>query len=161
MRSSSSSSSFIFKKRPSFHAQLGLDVPPKMKPLHISLNTAHSGCKPSAFISSFIHSYKVFFLYPHISPLPPPHFYMLIPNHPNSYVPHAKTTSIYPALPPHQCSRLYKSTLRFLSFSDTLHIHLTIIHSVLSRLFRFAFFIAQVSVPDVSALWTHLSLYAV
>ena len=48
----------------------------------------------------------------------------------------------------------YKSTLRFLSFSNTLHIHLPIIHSVLSRLCRFAFFIAQVSVPYVNALWT-------
>ena len=49
-----------FKKHQSFHAQLGLDVPPEMKLLHISLNTAHSGCKPSAFISSFTHSYQVF-----------------------------------------------------------------------------------------------------
>ena len=31
-----------------------------MKPLHISLNTAHSGCKPRTFISSFTHSYQVF-----------------------------------------------------------------------------------------------------
>ena len=45
--------------------------------------------------------------------------------------------------------RLYKSTLRFLSFSDTPHIHLIIIRSVLSRFCRFAFFIAQVSVPYV------------
>ena len=36
-----------------FHAHLGLDVCPQMKPLHISLNTAHSGCKPSSFMSSF------------------------------------------------------------------------------------------------------------
>ena len=50
--------------------------------------------------------------------------------------------------------RLYKSTLRFWSFSDTPLIHLTIIHSILSRLCRFAFFIAQVSVPYVNALWT-------
>ena len=50
--------------------------------------------------------------------------------------------------------RLYKSTLRFLSFSDTPHIHLTIIRSILSRLCRFAFFIAQVSVPYVNTLWT-------
>ena len=50
--------------------------------------------------------------------------------------------------------RLYKSTLRFLSFSDTPHIHLTLIRSILSRLSRFPFFIAQVSVPYVNALWT-------
>ena len=36
--------------------------------------------------------------------------------------------------------RLYKSTLRFLSFSDTPHIHLTIICSVLSRLCRLNLF---------------------
>ena len=40
-----------------------------MKPLHISLNTAHSGCKPSAFISSFTHSYQVFLPLPaHLTP---------------------------------------------------------------------------------------------
>ena len=75
-----------------------------MKPLHISLNTAHSGCKPNAFISSFTIHTKSSFLYPHISPLPPPHFYRQTHNHPHSYVPHAQTTSIYPASPPHQRS---------------------------------------------------------
>ena len=49
--------------------------------------------------------------------------------------------------------RLDKSTLRFLSFRDTPHIHLTIIRSVLSKLCRFATFIAQVSVPYVHTLW--------
>ena len=59
----------LFLKRLSFHAQLGLDVPPEMKPLHISLNTAHSGCKPSASISSFTHSYQVFLPLPaHLTP---------------------------------------------------------------------------------------------
>ena len=94
----------LFLKRPSFHAQLGSDVPPEMKPLHISLNTAHSGCKPSAFISSFKHSYQVFSLYPHISPLPPPHFYRPTPNHSHCYVPHAQTISIYLTPPPHRRS---------------------------------------------------------
>ena len=51
-------------------------------------------------------------------------------------------------------NKLYKSTLRFLSFSDTPHIHLTVIRSVLSRLCKLAFFIAQVSVPYVNTLWT-------
>ena len=41
------------------HAQLGSDVCPDMKPLHISLNTAHSGCKPSTSMSSFTHSLQV------------------------------------------------------------------------------------------------------
>ena len=70
-----------------------------MKTLHTSLNTAHSECKPSSTISSFTLS-KSSSLYPHISPLPPPHFYRLTPNHLHSYVPHAQTTSIYPASPP-------------------------------------------------------------
>ena len=38
----------------------------------------------------------------------------------------------------------FLSYLRFISFSDTPHIHLIIIRSVFSRLCRFAFFIAQV-----------------
>ena len=90
----------LFSKRPSFHVQLGLDVPPEMKPLYISLNTAHLGCKPSTFISFFTHSYQVFLPLPIHLTLPPPHFYRPTPNHPHSYVPHAQTTSIYPASPP-------------------------------------------------------------
>ena len=58
---------------PSFHAQLWL-VPPEMKPLHISLNTAHPACKSGAFISSFPHLYQVFLLLAHLTP-PPPNFY--------------------------------------------------------------------------------------
>ena len=60
-----------------------------------SLNTAHSGCKPSlcSSVSSFTHSLHVFL------PLPPPHFYRPTPNHLCSYVPHAQTTSIYHASP--------------------------------------------------------------
>ena len=140
-----------------------------MRILHIFLNTTHSECKPSSSISSFTHS-QSFCPYPHISPLPPPHFYRLTPNYLHSYVPHAQTTSTPQSTTPHHLShalnpkRLYKSTLRFLSFSDTPHIHLTIIRSVLSRLGRFAFFIAQVSVLYVYTLDTslvYLSLYAV
>ena len=37
----------LFLNCPFLNAQLGLDVPPEMKPLHISLNTAHSAYKPS------------------------------------------------------------------------------------------------------------------
>ena len=37
---------------------------------------------------------------PHISPLLPPHFYRLTPNHLCSYVPHAQTPSIYHVSPP-------------------------------------------------------------
>ena len=58
------------------------------------LNTTHSAppYHPSHFLS------KSSCLYPHISPLSPPHFYRPTPNHPHSYVPHAQTTSIYPRL---------------------------------------------------------------
>ena len=45
--------------------------------------------------------------------------------------------------------RLYKSSLRFLSFKDTPHIHLTIIRSVLSRLLRSSAFIAHVHIPEI------------
>ena len=49
-----------------FHATLGLDVWlfAHMRSLHISLKTAHSGCKPSTLISSSTHSYQVFLFLP-------------------------------------------------------------------------------------------------
>ena len=64
--SESSSSSFIFETSIS-STQLGLYVCPVMKPLHISLNTAHSGCIPSSSMSSFTHTLQVFLplLFPH------------------------------------------------------------------------------------------------
>ena len=127
-----------------------------MRLLHISLNTTHSECKLSSSISSFTHSPQVFLPLPaHLAPatttflqadtisiltlhMPKPH---------QSTMPYHLSHALNP-------KRLYKSTLRFLSFSDTPHIHLTIIRSVLSRLCRFATFIAQVSVPYVNTLWT-------
>ena len=54
-----------------------------LKSLHISLNTAHLGCKPSTFMSSFTHSLQVFLFLP--LHLPPPHFYISTPNRPHSY----------------------------------------------------------------------------
>ena len=63
---------------------LGLDVFPDMKPLHISLNTAHSGSKPSSIISSFTHSLQVFLLPVHLTPAPT----RLPPNHLHSYMFH-------------------------------------------------------------------------
>ena len=67
-----------------------------MKSLHTSLNTAHSGFKPS------------------FSPLPLPPFYRPIPNHPHSYAPDAQATSIChvsPHLPhsvhPEDCTNPY------------------------------------------------------
>ena len=94
----SSPSSFILK-RPSFHAQLGLDVPPEMKPLHISLNISIQGANQApSYHPSHTHS-KSSSLYLHISPLPPPHFYRPTLNHPHSYVPHAQKTP--QSTPPH------------------------------------------------------------
>ena len=88
---------------------------------------------------------------PYISPLPPPPFDRPIPN---IHTPKLQMPKPPQSAMPHH--RLYKSTLRSLSFSDTPHIHLTIIHSVLSRFFRFAFFIAQISVLYVNTLWTQV-----
>ena len=70
-----------------------------------------------------------------------------MPKPPQSTMPHHLNHGLNP-------KRLYKSTLCFLSFCDTWHIHLTIIRSVLSRLCRIATFITQVSVPCVNTLWT-------
>ena len=67
----SSSSSFNFKNIYFFHAQLELDIFPDMRPLHISLNTTHTGCKPSSSISSFTHSLLVFLpQLAHLTPSP-------------------------------------------------------------------------------------------
>ena len=52
-----------------FHAQLGSDVFPDMRLLHISLNTTYSECKPSSSISFFTHSLQVFLPLPaHLTP---------------------------------------------------------------------------------------------
>ena len=138
-----------------FHAQLGLDVFPDMRLLYISLNTTHSECKPSSSIPSFTHSLQDFLPLP---AHPTPATTTFLQADTQSYALHAQTTSIYHASPLSSTlstpKSLYKSTLCFLSFSDTPHIHFTIIRSVLSRLCRFASFIAQVSVPYVNTLWT-------
>ena len=105
---------------------------------------------------SHIHT-KSSSLYPRISAPPPPHFFRLTPNHPHSYVPTCPNHLNLPCLTTSAtlCTprRLYKSTLHFLSFSDTLHIHLTIIRSVLSRLCRFVFSSPRFQ-SHVNALWT-------
>ena len=101
-----------------------------MKFLQTSLNTTHSGCKPSTFMSSSIHFFQVFLFLPlHLAPATStflqadtqssPLLRSTCPNHLN--LPHL-TTSATLCTP----RRLYKSTLRFLSFNDTPHIHLTI-----------------------------------
>ena len=71
--------------------------------------------------------------YPHISPLPPPHFYKPTPNHLHSYVPTCPNHLNLPCRTTSATLRTPKTIqiqLRFLSFSNTLHIHLTIIRSV-------------------------------
>ena len=58
-----------FKNVHFFHAQLGSDVFPDMRLLHIFLNIVHSECKPSSSVSSFTHSLQVFLLLPtHLTP---------------------------------------------------------------------------------------------
>ena len=134
-----------------------------MKSLHISLNTAQAGCKPSTFMSSFTHSLQVSYSSPYISPLPPPLFYRSILNHPHTYAPDAQTTSICHASPhpphfflchPEDCTNPHCA---FYPFNDTPHIHLTII--VLSRLCRFSAFIIQVSVPYVNTQALYIFLF--
>ena len=75
---------------------------PDMRPLHISLNTAHSWCKPNSSISSFTHSLQVFLPLPaHLISATTTFLQgdSVTPNHTHSYVPHAQTTSIYHASP--------------------------------------------------------------
>ena len=129
----------LFLKRPFFHAKLGLDVCPKLQvPPHIPKKAAHSGCKPSSFMSSLTHC-------SHSLPTPSPrsrplHHQPSASRHPifhNSYVPDVQTMLNLPR--PHHISNTINTklgcinpALRFLSFKDTPHIHLTIIRSVLS-----------------------------
>ena len=147
--SSSSSSSFIFKTS-IFHAKLGLDVCPKSEvPPHIPKNSPLGMQTKQFTMSSLTHCSHVFLLRPR--PLVPSTTNPLqadtqsstllrsrCPNHLN--LPRL-TTSATQLIP----RRLYKSSLCFLSFKDTPHIHLTIIRSVLSRLLRSSAFIAHVS----------------
>ena len=63
--SSSSSSSFIFKTS-IFPRWARVRRLPQIKSLHISLKTAHSGCKPSSFMSSLTHCSHVFLLRPRV-----------------------------------------------------------------------------------------------
>ena len=109
-----------FTKRQSFYTQLGFDVPPEMKPLHISLNTAYSGCKPSAFISSFTHLYQASLPLPaHLTPATTTFLqadtqsssllHSICPNHLN--LPHLTTSSTL-------CTPK-RLQIHFLSFSDS------------------------------------------
>ena len=111
-----------------------------MRPLHIFLNTAHSGCKPSSSVSSFTHSLQVFLPLPtHFTPAtttflqadtqssPFLRSTCPIPNHLN--LPCLTTFAML-----WKPKRLYKTSLLFLSFRDTPHIHLTIMCSALQAM---------------------------
>ena len=93
-----------------------------MKPLQISLNTVHSGCKPSSSCH-LLHTFSKSSC-PYSSPPSPPHFYRPTPNHLHSNIPNAWTISIYLALPPRPRSEHSKDCTRphFASYpSETLH----------------------------------------
>ena len=47
--------------------------------VHISMNTAHSGCEPSRFMLSFTHFLRVFLPQHHLSPQSSPRFYNTYP----------------------------------------------------------------------------------
>ena len=106
-----------------------------MKSLHISLKTAHSGCKPTKhfpkFLSSIIHTFypslPSYSSHSYTSPLPPPPFYRSItksstlirsrcPNHLN--LPCLTTSATLCIL-----KRLYKSTLSLNNSTHPSHHH--------------------------------------
>ena len=134
--------------------------------LRIFINIAHSGCKASSIMPSFKrHSFRVCLFYscPYNSPMLPPHFCSPTPNHPQSHIPDVQAVKPYrnyrSASLHHIChtlhahpKKLLKSTLRLLSFSDTPHIHLSIIRFNLSRLRTFSAFIAHASIPYANSV---------
>ena len=105
-----------------------------MKSLQISLNTAHSGCKPSSFMSSFTHSF-------HYLPrtLLPYHLHISTDGHP--IIPTLMFQMTKPsqfAMPHHLSHTLWiPKRLQNLTLLPILqrhpHIHLTIIHFSLKK----------------------------
>ena len=140
-----------------------------MKSLHTSLNTDHSGCKPSTFMSSSTHSSQVsLFLSLHLAPATSTFLQadtqssaLLRSRCPNHLNLKCLTTSATLCTP----KRLYKYKSHCTSYPSATsphHIHLTIIRSILSRQ---VFFISPGFSPicqytlDMSLVY--LSLYAV
>src|SRR5664279_3966297 len=124
---------------------------PKMPPLHTALYCAYSCFSINFFMSSATHSFQVFL------PLPPPLFPSTSiflhadTHHLYLYAPRVQTILISPSV---LClSR--SSSLEFLSFSVTPHIHLIIILCALSSLCMCSAFIAHVSLPYIITHWTH------
>ena len=104
-----------FKTVHFFHAQLELDIFPwyEASP-HIP---EHCPFRVQTKLICVTFLSKSSCPCPHISPLPPTHFYRPTSNHLHSYVPHAKTISIYHALPlqphsehPKDCTRPHFSS---------------------------------------------------
>ena len=115
------------------------------KHLHILLHTFIPSLPPSTCTSHSCHHHISTGRHPII-----PNLTFHMPEPPQSTPPHHLVHALY-------TQKTVQIHTFFLSFSDMLHnvhIHLTIICSVISKLFRFAFFIAQVSIPYVNALWT-------
>ena len=129
--------------------------------MHLSLNIAHSGCRPSNFMSSFTHfpqvsqSLPIFFIchfhtstcrHPIIYILlqmpKPSHFAMALPHQPHFECPKNCSNPRYAFYP----SRTLQCGVSLWSS----HIHLTIIHPALSELCRFLVFITHVSDQNVT-----------
>ena len=133
-----------------------------MKSLHISLKTA--ACKSAN--STFDH--VIIYTFFSSLPIPPPtsrfcHLHLstgrypiihnptlTMPKPPQSATPHLTTSAMH-TLYTQKTVQIHTALVRFLSFNDTPHIHLTIIRSVLSRLCRFSAFIG----PCFSPIYQH------
>ena len=124
----------LFLKRLFLPSSVRVDVFPDMRSLHKSLNTTHSWCKPSSSISSRTQSFQIFLPLPaHLTPatttfLQAGHpiistLTLHMPKPPQSTTPHHLSHTLNP-------QKIYKSTL-YKSFSDTPHIHLTIIRIII------------------------------
>ena len=117
-----------------------------MKPIHISLNTAHSGCKqapPCHLLHALFLSLPLPLLF---SPTTSTFLQADTQSSPLS-THHLNLSCLTTSATFWTPKRLYKTSLHFLSLRDTPHIHLTIIHCAPSRLSRFSSFIAYVSFP--------------
>src|SRR6478735_3872786 len=137
----------------------GLDGFPQVPCFHTARSLAASFFRPHSSIVFFTPSSQVLtgrptLLFPstvsllHAETMSPSCFLSRCPNHLNLPL---STTSVTPFIP----KRSLKSTLLFLAFNDTPHIHLTIIISVLSNLCMSSLFIAHVSLPYINAFCTH------
>src|SRR6478609_4159729 len=137
----------------------GLDGFPQVPCLHNARSLAVSFFRPHSSIVFFTSSSQVLtgrptLLFPstisllHADIMSPSCFLSRCPNHLSLLL---STTSATPVT----SKRSLKSTLLFLAFNDTPHIHLTIIISVLSNCCMSSLFIAHVSLPYINTFCTH------